>query len=295
MRVTSAQVYRSQLRHMRRKGVEAADAQEVASSGRRLSSPSKDPVGAARSLRVRGMLGDVGTARSKIETVSRELTMTEGALESMTDVLSNTRSLAIELANPVPDAGDRAAAATAVLGLRDELLALGNTSVAGRRLFAGSQVGQAAFDASGAYQGDTDTVSMGVYSTATVQVTLDGSAVLSGTGGGPDILQSLTDLATALQNNDVAGIRAELDPLSEGIEWITQQRSLIGSRMSLVDSLDNHLGDLEVQLVDEKSTVEDADVVQAYSDLVRTKGAFEAVLQVTAAARTSNVFSLLGL
>jgi len=294
MRVTAAQVYRSQLRQLRRKSTDSARAQEVASSGRRILQPSDDAVGAARSLRIRGMRGDVETARSKIETAGRELGLTEGALGSMTDVLSRARTLAVQLANPIADAGDRAAAASEVEGMRSELLALGNTSVAGRRLFGGSQVGTDPFDAAGNYQGDSSVVSMGVYTTASVQVTLDGAAVLSGTGGGPDILQALDDLATALLANDTSAVANELTPLAEGIEWITQQRSLIGSRMSLIDGLDDHLSTLEVQLIDEQSTVEDADMLLAYSELTRTKTAFEAVLQVTAAARTSDVFQLLG-
>lgn len=295
MRVTSAHVYRSQLRHLRRKGNDSARAQETAASGRRLLNPSDDPVGAARSLRVRGMRGDVETARSKIETVNRDLGFTEDALASMTDVVSRVREIAVQLANGVYDAGSRTAGAAAVEGMRDELLSLGNTGVAGRRVFAGSQVGTDPFDATGAYQGDTSVVSLGVYTSTTVQVTLDGSAVLSGTGGGPDILQSLNDLSAAMAADSIPGIRGELETLGEGIEWLNQQRSLIGSRMALVGSLDDHLSGLEVQLIDEQSTVEDADVLEAYSELVRTRGAFEAVLQVTAAARTSDVFQLLGL
>jgi len=295
MRVTSAQVYRSQLRHLRRTGTGAARAQEIAASGRRLLNPSDDPVGASRSLRLRGMRGDVETARSKIDTVTRELGFADGALGSMTDVLSRAKELAVQLSNVVPNAANRAAGAVAVDALRDEIIALGNTEVSGRRLFAGSQVGADAFDAAGVYQGDAAVVSMGIYTTSTVQVTLDGSDVLGGTGGGPDILQSLENLSVALSTNNIAGVQGELEPLGQGIEWLSQQRALIGSRMALVGNLDDHLANLEVGLVDEQSTVEDADVIEAYSELVRTKGAFEAALQVTSAARTTDVFQLLGL
>lgn len=294
MRVTAAQVYRSQLRHMRRKSQESSRAQNVAASGLRLHLPSDDAVGAARSVRIRGMRGDVETARGKIDTVNRELTHQESALGQMGDVLSRARALTVQMASAVPTAANRQAAANAVDGLRDELIAMGNARIGERRLFSGSQIGTDAFDAAGTYQGDNVGVSVGIYDNATVQVTLDGSAVLGGTGGGPDILTSLADLSTALQANNVAGVQAELTNLVQGQEWISQQRSLIGARMNLTDGLDGYLADLEVQLVDDQSQVEDADVVEAYSNLVRTQTAFESVLQVTAASRTPDVFQLLG-
>ncbi len=294
MRVTAAQVYRSQLRHLRRRGSDSARAQEVAASGRRLQAPSDDPVGAARSLRVRAMRGDVETARDKIDTLSRELDTSDSALGSMGDIINRARELAVAMANPIADASDRNAVALEITELREQLIGLGNTSVGDRHLFGGSQTGVDPFDATGTYLGDANTMSVGVHGSATVQVTLDGSAILSGTGGGPDILASLDDLATALAADDLNGVRAELDPLAEGLDWLTQQRSLIGSRAVLLANMDTHLGNLEVQLVDEQSTVEDADVIEAYSEVVRTQTAFESVLQVTAAARSSDIFQLLG-
>ena len=129
----------------------------------------------------------------------------------------------------------------------------------------------------------------------TFEVTLDGGALLRGTGGGPDIISTLTDLETALNADDQTAIQRTLTNLDEGTDWIIQQRSLVGSRMQLVSTLDTHLENLEVNLVQEQSDVEDADVVEAFSDVVRTKQAFESALQVTSAARVSNVFEMLGI
>jgi len=295
MRVTAAQVYRSQLLHLRRRRTESARAQEVAASGVRLLAPSDDPVGAARSVRVRAMRGDVETARDNIESVGRELGRSETALGSMGDVLSRARELAVAMSNPVASAGDRGAVAQEVVQLRQSLIDLGNSRIGDRRLFGGSQTGTNPFDASGTYTGDASTVAVGLYASATVQVTLDGGAVLAGTSGGPNVLESLDKLATALTADDIDGVRGELDTLDRGIDWLSQQRSLVGARMKLLDNLDNHLGTLEVQLVDQQSELEDADVVEAYSELVRTKTAFESVLQVTAAARGADIFQLLGI
>ena len=295
MRVTTAQVYRSQLQRTRRKGADAYEAQARATSGRRLQRPSDDPAGAARSVRIREMRGDIGTARDKINTVGNELLHQEQALGSMTDILSRARELAVQMANPVASAADRASAAVEVDQLQSGLIALSNTRVGDKRLFAGSQTGADAFDSAGNYLGDSNTVSVQAHLTATVQVTLAGDALLRGTTGGPDIVTALNAFETALNADNTAGVQSALTDLEESSDWIIQQRSLVGSRMALVDKLDTHLESLEVNLVQEQSEVEDVDIIEAFSDVVRTKQAFEAALQVTSAARVTNVFEMLGI
>ena len=295
MRVTAAQVYRSQLQRTRRKSSEAFSAQEKAISGRKLLRPSDDPAGAARSVRIREMRGDIGTARGKIDTVEKELLHQEQALGSMTNLLSRARELALQMANPTASAGDRASAAVEIDQIQSGIIAFANTRIGDKRVFAGSQTDGDAFNTAGVYQGDTNVVKVQAHLTATVQVTLDGGALLRGTGGGPDIISTLTDLETALNADDQTAIQRTLTNLDEGTDWIIQQRSLVGSRMQLVSTLDTHLENLEVNLVQEQSDVEDADVVEAFSDVVRTKQAFESALQVTSAARVSNVFEMLGI
>lgn len=294
MRVTAAQVYRSQLQRTRRKNAEAFEAQEKAISGRRLLRPSDDPGGAARSVRIREMRGDIGTARGKIDTVEKELLHQEQALGSMTNLLSRARELAVQMANPTASAGDRASAAVEIDQIQSGIIAMANTRIGDKRVFAGSQTGGDAFDTAGNYLGDSNTLSVQAHLTATVQVTLAGDSLLRGTGGGPDIIAALDDLEAALNANNLTDIQGSLTDLDDSTDWIIQQRSLVGSRMQLVGKLDTHLENLEVNLVQEQSDIEDVDVVEAFSDVVRTKQAFEAALQVTSAARVSNVFEMLG-
>ncbi len=294
MRVTAAQVYRSQLRQTRNKSADAFQAQAKAISGRRILRPSDDPAGAARSVRIREMRGDIGTARGKIDTVGDELLHQEQALGSMTNLISRARELAIQMANPTSSSGDRASAAVEIDQLHSGLIALSNTRIGDKRLFAGSQTDGDAFDTSGTYLGDSNTISVQAHLTATVQVTLAGDALLRGASGGPDIVQALSDLETALSADNLTGIQNALTDLEESTDWIIQQRSLVGSRMQLVDTLDTHLEDLEVNMVQEQSEIEDADTIEAFSEVVRTKQAFEAALQVTSAARIQNVFEMLG-
>jgi flagellar hook-associated protein 3 FlgL len=294
MRVTAAQVYRSQLRQTRNKSADAFEAQAKAISGRRILRPSDDPAGAARSIRIREMRGDIGTARGKIDTVNDELLHQEQALGSMTNLVSRARELAIQMANPTSSTLDRASAAVEIEQLQSGLIALSNTRLGDKRLFAGSQTDGDAFDSTGTYLGDSNTISVQAHLTATVQVTLAGDALLRGASGGPDIVQALNDLETALNADNLTGIQSSLTDLEESTDWIVQQRSLVGSRMSLVDTLDTHLQDLEVNMVQEQSEIEDADTIEAFSEVMRTKQAFEAALSVTAAARISNVFEMLG-
>ncbi len=294
MRVTATQVYRSQLRQTRTKSAAAFEAQETAISGRRIRRPSDDPAGAARSVRIREMRGDIGASRGKIETISNELLHQEQALGSMTDMLSRARELAVQMANPTASAAARTSAAVEIEAITSGVIALSNTRVGAKRLFAGSQTGGDAFDPAGTYLGDSNAISVQAHSTATVQVTLAGDALLRGASGGPDIIGALNSLEAALSADNLTGIQSSLTDLADSTDWLIQQRSVVGSRMQLAGALDTHLEDLDVNLVQEQSQVEDADTIEAYSEVIRTRQAFEAALQVTSAARIQNVFEMLG-
>ena len=218
MRVTASQVYRTQIERIQSKAGEAARAERVAASGRRIENPSDDPIGAARAERLRAMQSEVGASRGVIDRAQRDLGRQEQAIGSMADLLSRARELAVQLANPIADAGARAAGAAEIVEIRAGIIALGNTQISGRRVFAGSMTGADAFDTAGAYQGDANAQSSSIDGGTSVQTTLAGDALLLGATGGPDILESLADLATALTANSVSGVAAELDRLGEGTD-----------------------------------------------------------------------------
>lgn len=293
MRVTAAHAYRTQLDSMRRKAADSVEAQRAAASGSRIDRPSDDPVAAQRAVLLRAMQSDVETSRGKMEQARLELGSAEDALAGMGNVLARLRELAVQMATALSSSSERASAAGEVTELREALVAFSNARHGNKRLFAGQQTTASAFDATGAYQGDSNAQSVTVAEGTTVQVTFAGDEVLSGAAGGPDILQVTQDFADALALDDVAGIQAAIGGLDLGTEHLLDYRSQIGSRMGLIGSLNDHFQMVEVSLQADLADVAEVDPLEAFSEVLRTQQAYQSAMQVSVASRTQSIFDLL--
>jgi len=293
IRITPAQLFRSQIRNMQRSGKDAFEAQQVAASGRKLNRPSDSPVDAQRSVILRELRSDVHVARSKMDLAQSAFATADGALAEMTNVISRLKELSVQMASEVMSAADRSNAALEVSALKDVVIAQGNTRLGEKRLFAGQLTGADPFDAVGAYLGDATAVTVQLPQGASTQVTIRGDDVLRGTSGGPDIILEIDNLVTALTANNTAGIAIAADLMGQGVDHLVEQRTQLGGRMMQLDNLDEYFSTIELRVSQDISKAEDADPVQAFTDVTRTQQAFEAAMQVSAAARTPNIFDLL--
>ena len=293
MRVTANRIYQARLREMRRRSRDMLEAQNVAASGRRMVKPSDSPGDVGRSRAVREMRGDMSAARQKVDRAQEHLASQDDALSSIGSALSEAMALTVQHATDTATTDSRITASGLIVELRDRIINLANTEVGDRYLFSGTATDQAAFTAGGVYNGSAATVSMSLPSGSSVDITLRGDEVLTGGSGGPDLLTALDDLSAALAADDTAGIRAALDPLRDGVVHIADQQALVGARTNMLDELSNQFELTDSRLIGEQSELEDADVLEAYSNLVRTQQAFESALQVTSASRTPNVFEAL--
>lgn len=120
--------------------------QEELASGKRLLNPSDDPVAAAHLVSLRSELSRIETYQRNINIATNELASTETTVAEVEDVLNRARELALRAANPTLNATNKAAIATEIEGLRDQLLTLANSKTAsGESLFAGFATNSEAF------------------------------------------------------------------------------------------------------------------------------------------------------
>ena len=137
MRVTDSSSFNGVQKSLLRARKDVAIAQEQAGSGMRVSKPSDDPVAAAAARREnsRKALADSGVKNTELAQMQLE-----GADQALGDVfegLTRARELAVEQASDTAGPESRRAAAIEVRKIREQMVALGNTNVAGRYVFAG--------------------------------------------------------------------------------------------------------------------------------------------------------------
>jgi flagellar hook-associated protein 3 FlgL len=268
-------------------------AQRIAGSGKRLQRPSDDPVGMQRSMLVRAAKADVDIARDKAAEVNDELLIEDQSLGGMEDALSRLREIAVQMSNDIMTPAARLNASIEVNDIKTTIIALGNTQFADKHLFGGQKIDSNPFDPAGNYLGDATAVSVNVGDGLTVDTTISGGDLLRGASGGPDILQEIDNMATALGTNFITGINASIAAIDSSMDHIGNFRSQVGSRMGVTAQFDIHLSDIQVTMMKALSDLEDADILSAFSELTRAQQGYESAMQVSVSSRTQNIFQLI--
>lgn len=253
------------------------------SSGRRILTPSDDPVATARALEVsqsKAINTQFGTNR---EYALNSLSATENALSGVTSLLQDVKDIVIAAGNPMQSDLDRAYQAAELRVRRDEMLALANSRDAvGDYLFSGFQTNTAAFAETApgvfSYQGDAGQRMIQVDATRQLAVTVTGDAVFQ--GGGVDVFQTINDLITLLETPGTGGLAAGLATANQNIglalDNVMGVRAGVGANMQAVDHLEAVGMDRDLQYSEMLSGLQDLDYAEALTRLSQQQTMLEA-------------------
>lgn len=158
-----------------------AKTQQQVSTGKRLISPSDDPVASARALEVTNAQEINSKYAINRRSAKDALSMTEGALQNVTSLLQDVKTLIVQAGNGALSNSERQYIATELQGRYDELLGLANTrDGVGNYIFAGYQNTSQPFaaTATGAnYSGDQGEFKLQVHTGRQIEVSQNGSNV----------------------------------------------------------------------------------------------------------------------
>jgi len=256
--------------------------QQQIGTGRRILSPSDDPVGAARALEVtqsQSLNTRYGVNRQQATSA---LSAVEGTLSSVTSLLQDVKSTTIAAGNGVLSDAERGFQATELRGRFDELMGLANSRDAlGNYIFSGFQTNTPAFvqSATGAsYQGDLGQQAIQVEATRQMAVSTSGQAVFQ--GGGQDIFQTLNDLIVLLETPGTTGLSAGLATangnIDRALDNVLTVRASVGARLQELDALNNAGEDRNIQYSQILSELQDLDYTQALTKLSQQQITLEA-------------------
>lgn len=259
--------------------------QQQIASGRRILTPSDDPVGAARALEVaqtQSLNAQYGVNRQHTKSA---LGIVEGTLSSVTALLQDVRTTVIAAGNGALSDTERGFMATELRGRFEQLLGLANTRDAvGNYLFSGFQTASPAFakDANNVvtYDGDAGQRLVQVDATRQMSATVPGSTVFQ--GGGLDVFKTLNDLADLL-NAPGAPDPAALAGLHSGVDLaldnVLTVRASVGARLQELDALDYAGEDRNLQYSQILSDLQDLDYTKALTQLSQQQTTLEAAQQ----------------
>lgn len=253
-------------------------ANEIATTGKRINSLSDDPVGLSQSLNIKSALSNIEQMGRNISYGNSWLTVTESALTSVQNIISDTKVLCIQMANATIGPEQRSSAATSVQNMLDEIVSLANTDVAGNFVFAGSKTDTIPFDQDGTYtyNGDNNPFAIKISRNSTVEVGSDGQAVFG------NIFNTLSSLKAALENNDISGIQNAINNLDGHFDEVSSKISDVGSKMNRMEIKDNIYQDLNFSNKERLSKIEDADIAEAVMNFKAAELAYQAALASSA-------------
>jgi flagellar hook-associated protein 3 FlgL len=265
-------------------------AQEVATTGLKVQRPSDDPARSGRLYAIDEQLADQTVWRDNAEWAEGLLVAADEALTDIVDALGQARVLAVQLSNDSYGPSDRTNAVVSAQRLLERALASANTSFAGRSIFAGEAWDGPAYDATGAYLGDTGAPEIPVGEGLAVRSGFDGSDLLQ---GGGDVVVAFSNLVANLATGDADIVRSSLDDIDGAIAQLAEARTIVGNEMLNAGDAIELSESLELSFSDAARNIREADLPTAYTNLFAAQQAYQASLQVTAQSRSSLLFNLL--
>jgi flagellar hook-associated protein 3 FlgL len=146
MRVASSTLYQQGLASMNMQQSSLLHIQQQLGTGRKVLTPSDDPVAATRALTISqasAVNGQYATTRGQANIA---LSTEENTLSTVTTVTQNIQTLLVQAGNGTLSDADRASLATALQGQYDQLLGLANADDGnGQYLFGGTKSGSPPF------------------------------------------------------------------------------------------------------------------------------------------------------
>lgn len=189
MRISTQAFYEQSRLAMNGQQANLMRAQEKIAAMTRIVRPSDDPVGASRALGVSESLALNARYQAARGEAAHTLSLEENALQDITGVLQQVKSLIVQAGNGTLTDADRRSIATTLESAHAQLLGLANTDDGnGQYLFAGFRSGSAPFvqEASGAvaYEGDQGQRMLQVDVARQLAGTDDGLSVFRSVQGG---------------------------------------------------------------------------------------------------------------
>jgi len=290
MRITITNQTRTFLENLNRLRTRQNQAQTELTTGKRVNRLADNPFAAAQASRITSVMAENDQFIAINQQMRGKLETTDSVVQALIQNVDAAKSLAAQSLSGTTTPESRSAIATAIEGVRQQMLSAGNTQFDGNFLFSGTATSTQPFLDSGGtvtYQGNDEAVYQRLDRSVVVQTNLTGQDLFMDS---PPVFQVLENLKTAIANNDATAIRSGLSDLDTISNRMNSLAATVGNNIRLTDQLQNALSTHNLSLQEHVSAMTDADLAKSISDLNLTTQAISAALGAQAQAHQ---FSLL--
>jgi flagellar hook-associated protein 3 FlgL len=280
LRVTEGSTSRGALLGLQSSAGRLSALQQQLSSGRQITKPSDNPTGTVSALQLRSQLKQLTQYQASATDALGWLTTVDSAYSSISSQLQQVRTLVLQGMNTgTGSAASNEAIAQQVDQARASLLSLANSTYLGRPVFGGTTAGTVAFDNTGAYVGDTGTVSRTVGPNTTVDLNTPGTTAFGPNGS--NLFDLLSSISNDLRTNP-SGLGADLTALDARQVAITNDQSLAGAKYQRIQGVQTTSSTNTIQLKSQLSDLQDIDLADMAVQVSSANAAYQAALATTA-------------
>src|SRR5271170_1448004 len=255
--------------------------EEQIATGQSVNVPADNPAAAAQLVQNADQTSQADQFQRSISSIQGEIQNADSALNSVTAALQQAISLGVEGGNGTVNSSDRAALASQVQGIQNQLLSLANLTYQGNYVFAGTATQTTPYvldpnSPSGVtYAGNSGVNSLTLGSQFSLQTNLPGSQLFSASGN--DMFQSIQDLITSLQSG--IGISTAVTEVGAANNYISAQSVFYGNALNQLTAQQTYLGTETTQLAQQQNTIGGADLTAVISNLTTAQTSLQATLE----------------
>lgn len=291
LRVTDAATRNGTLDGLQAASARLSRLQAKLSSGKQITTPSDDPSGTVRALRLRADSKRNTQYAANASDAIGWMSTADSAYTQVVSLVQKARSLVVQGLNTATQSTSSAnALADQIDTLRSSLINVANTTYDSRPVFGGTTSGNVAYDSAGNYVGDSGSVDRQVGEQSTVQVNQTGPQVF---GTAPNDLFSLLSTISSTLRTNPSSLSPQLTALDGALASISTAQAAEGAAYQQVQSAQAVQESTSTSLASQLSDIQDIDLAQTAVQVSTANVTYQAALQTTASVRQLSLLDFL--
>jgi len=284
MRVTQGMLSQQMLYDIQGNNQRLSKLQNEAATGKKINSPADDPIGVGFVMQYKNDSAYDAQYQNNATTAQGVLSYTDSAMSEAGQVMQRARDLAVQGSTGTLTANDRQDMAAEVDQLSKQLVAIGNSEFNQQYIFGGQQTSAAPYPANNPQNVTTDNghVMYDLGDGVSLNVNVPGNAFFGQASDANNAFAVLSQLKTALQNNDVNTIGSSISAIDSRSSAMMQAQSQIGALSDRAQLMQTRMADMAQNVQGLLANAQDADMAKVITDLNSATAVQTASLQVGA-------------
>lgn len=299
VRITDLGMMESRMAWMRQGQSRVAAAEQEIATGRRINKPSDNPSESARLMRHDLRLQRVSQFARNNDNAKLWVGTADQALQTGANYLERARTLAVQAGNDTTlGAQEGRAIAADVRSIAQGMMAMANTKISGRAIFAGTADSDGAYDATTlAYVGDAGQVTRALDTDETVVVGYHGPDIFGDANPGDpmngNVFEMLGALADAIENGDNTQIRAGIEAVDAAMARVGTVQGRVGAASQQLDAAETRQNAEKLNTEEHISKIRDVDIADAVIRLRSAEVSYEATMSATSRALSRSLLDFI--